>query len=97
MSILATLTALLHAATAALKVFPLWLAWRQWDEIENLSDGIIQIEARAQPSDRPRLERMRVKLSNARKHHAALLAVVAASQSGPTRPDDSRDIRSPGG
>jgi len=88
----AAIIAFLTAATTALRAFPLWLAWRQWDQIEDLSDAIIQIEARAQPADRPRLERMRVKLANARKHHASLLAIVATPESRTAGDDSGRPI-----
>jgi hypothetical protein len=97
MTITATITAFLNAATAAIKAFPLWLSWRQWEHIEDLHEGIIQIEARAQPADRPRLERMRVRLANARKHNAALLAIITPPQGGTAGADNPRDLRSTGG
>jgi hypothetical protein len=89
-----TIAAFLTAATAALRAFPLWLAWRQSEELEKLTDEIIDLEARARPDERPRLDRLRVKLANARKHHATLLAIVAAPESRNEGRDDSRYIRS---
>ena len=91
-----TIAAFLTAATAAMRAFPLWLAWRQSEELEKLTDEIIDLETRARPDERPRLDRLRVKLANARKHHAALLAIVAAPESRDESRDDSRNIRYPG-
>jgi uncharacterized protein with von Willebrand factor type A (vWA) domain len=91
-----TIAAFLTAATAAMRAFPLWLAWRQSEELEKLTDEIIDLEARARPDERPRLDRLRVKLANARKHHAALLAIVTPPESRNEGRDDSRNIRSTG-
>ena len=91
-----TIAAFLTAATAAMRAFPLWLAWRQSEELEKLTDEIIDLETRARPDERPRLDRLRVKLANARKHHASLLAIVSTPESRDEGRDDSRNIRSPG-
>lgn len=85
-----TLTAFLTAITAALRAFPLWLAWQQSEKLEELTDEIITLESRALPNERPRLERLRVKLANARKQHDALLALSVAPQAGPKNPDAER-------
>jgi hypothetical protein len=96
MTILAAIAAFLNAATAALRAFPLWLAWRQSEQLEALTDEIIVLEARARPDERPRLDRLRVKIANARKQHEALLAVIAASESRDKGRDDPRDVHPPG-
>jgi hypothetical protein len=90
------IAAFLNAATAALRAFPLWLAWRQAEELEKLTDEIIALESRARPDERPRLDRLRVKIANARKHHAALLAIVSPPESRHKGGDDSRDIHPAG-
>lgn len=81
MGISNAIAAFFTAATAAMRAFPLWLAWRQSLTLEKYTDEIIQLEARARPDERPRLERLRVKITNARKHNEALLAVITASES----------------
>lgn len=92
-----TLTAFFLAATQALKAFPLWVAWKTGGELESLTDEIITLEDRALPSDRPRLDRLRVKKANRRKLHEALLALITPPESGTADRDDSRDLRPPGG
>jgi hypothetical protein len=92
-----TLKTLMLAALAALRAFPLWIIWRQSEQIENLTDEIFTLENRARPDERLRLDRLRVRLAAARKQHEALLAALAPPEGRPTSPDDSRDIHSPGG
>jgi hypothetical protein len=90
------ITAFFSAATAALRAFPLWLAWRQSEQIEALTDEIILLESRSLPAERPRLDRLRVKIANARKQHAALLAVISASEGREASRDNSRNLHPPG-
>lgn len=75
------ITAFFQAATAALWAFPLWLLWRQSVNIESLTDEIIELEGRSLPGERAKLNRLQVKLANARKQHDTLLATVAALES----------------
>ena len=81
MNFIASVTAFLSAATYALRAFPLWLVWRQSRQIESLQDELIELEAAANPADRARLDRVRVKYKEARKQHEALLAISAATES----------------
>lgn len=82
MTILATITAALEAFAQAAKAFPLWLAWRQSEQIETLTDKLIEYESRSLHNERPTLDRLRVKLANARKQHEAVLAIVTPPQGG---------------
>lgn len=82
MTILAAITAALEAFAQAAKAFPLWLAWRQSEHIETLTDKLIEYESRSLANERPALDRMRVKLANARKQHEAVLAVITPPQGG---------------
>lgn len=75
------ITAFFQAATAALWAFPLWLLWRQSVNIESLTDEIIELEGRSLPGERAKLNRLQVKLANARKQHDTLLTTVAALES----------------
>ena len=96
MGIIAVITEFLNAATAAMRAFPLWLAWRQSEQLDNLTDEIINLETRARPDERPRLDSLRVKIANDRKQHEALLAALAASESRDKSRDNPRDIHPPG-
>lgn len=82
MTFLAALTAALEAFAQAAKAFPLWLAWRQSEHIETLTDKLIEYESRSLANERPALDRLRVKLANAREQHASLLAVITPPKSG---------------
>lgn len=90
MGIVAAITAALEAIAAAARAFPLWLAWRQSETLESLTDELIALEAGSLPAERPRLDRVRVKLANAREQHAAVLAIVSASQSRGQGADNPR-------
>lgn len=82
MTLLAAIVASLEAFAQAAKAFPLWLAWRQSEQIETITDKLIEYEARSLPNERPTLDRLRVKLANARKQHEAVLAIITSPQGG---------------
>jgi hypothetical protein len=76
------ITAFFQAATAALWAFPLWLQWRQSINLEKLTDEIIKLESRSLPDERAKLNRLQVKLANARKQHDTLLSTITALKGG---------------
>lgn len=92
-----TLKAFFLAATAALWAFPFAVLWRISEQLESLTDEIIILESRADPHERPRLERLRVKKTNTRKQYDALLAIVTALNCRANDPDKTRPVSSSGG
>lgn len=79
---ISSLSAFLLAATAALKAFPLWLAWRVNGEVEDLAEQILQYESRNSVDDRRRADELRIKLAYRRKLHDTLLTAVAETSKG---------------
>lgn len=90
MSILATINSFLSAATQAMKAFPLWLAWRQGEQIEKLTDEIIEFKGRSLPGERAKLDRLQVRLANAREQYEALLSIVNSPEGGDKGSDNPR-------
>lgn len=69
-----TLSALLAALTAALRAFPLWLAWKVTADCEALTTEILHHESTATPASRARADELRIALAYRRKLYATLLA-----------------------
>lgn len=90
MNFLSIIGAFLSAATQAMKAFPLWLAWRQGEQIEKLTDEIIEFKGRSLPGERAKLDRLQVRLANAREQYETLLSVVNSSEGGNKGSDDPR-------
>lgn len=74
------LTALLHALTAALRAFPVWLAWRVTAEVESITQNIIDHESRNTPLDKRLADELRISLAYRRRLHDSLLATVPEAQ-----------------
>jgi hypothetical protein len=83
MTILAILRALLEALTALARVWPLVMVRQSETQIEQLADELASL---ADDPDVARADRVRDKLTTAKRYHAALLAAVAGPASGPDRP-----------
>lgn len=80
MTFVATLRALLEALTALARVWPLVMARQSELRIEELADELTSL---ADSDDVARADRVRVKLAQAKRYHAALLAAVSGPASGP--------------
>ena len=68
----------LAALTAALRAFPLWLAWKVTREIERLTKQIIAHEAANTPADARLADELRISLAYQRRLHDALCPAVPA-------------------
>lgn len=76
------LLALIHALTAALKAFPLWLVWRVSTETRDLKSRIIEHESRNTPTDRRFADLLRVQLAENERLHDALQSAFHPPESG---------------
>lgn len=72
---------LLSALVAALRAFPLWLAWQVTREVESLTKQIIAHEAANTPADTRIADELRIALAYRRRLHAALCPFDLAPQS----------------
>lgn len=67
---------LLAALTAALRAFPLWLAWEVTKYIDRLTKQIIAHEAANTPADARIADELRISLAYCRRLHDALCPPV---------------------
>lgn len=95
MNPLAAITAFLNAATAALKAFPVWLAWHITKDCEQISKDIILNENRNTPTGRRDADELRISLAYRRRLHDALCPADAAPKSGDGSPDSTRAVPVP--
>jgi hypothetical protein len=82
MKTLLAITAFLNAGTAAMRVFPMWLAWRVTGEIESLTERILKHEVLNTASDRRLADELRLALLYRKRLHDSLLATAAAVERG---------------
>ena len=73
---------LLAALTAALRAFPLWLAWEVTKHIERLTKKIIFHEAKNTSTDARIADELRISLAYCRRLHDALCPPVPAPEGG---------------
>lgn len=71
---------LLSALAAALRAFPLWLAWQVTREVESLTKQIIAHEAANTPVDARIADELRIALVYRRRLHDALCPSVPATE-----------------
>lgn len=82
----------LAALTAALRAFPLWLAWQVTREIERLTKQILAHEAANTPADARIADELRINLAYRRRLHDALCPAVPAPQGRDGGPNVTRAI-----
>lgn len=87
MSILASITALLQALTAALRAFPLMLAWRVNSECETIAERIIKHEGSNTVFDKRIANELRTALAYRRRLHDLVCPSVPQAEGGNQGPD----------
>lgn len=82
MTVLASITALLQALTAALRAFPLMLAWRVNSECETITERIIKHEAANTVTDKRLADELRTALAYRRRLHDLVCPPVSQDPGG---------------
>lgn len=79
--------ALLEALTAVARVWPLVMLRNAELNVESLQDELLSL---ADSTDLPRVDRVRIKLTEAKRYYAALQSAVSGPPAGAGRQDSAR-------